>query len=76
VTRCVLTCRTPGANHAHCKARDCHQTFATVSAFDSHRRDGRCVEPWAVGLVEVAGLWATPEQHAANIRRTAALRTP
>lgn len=34
---------TPGTNVAHCGA--CCRTFGGVSGFDSHRKDGKCLDP-------------------------------
>lgn len=50
-TRCGA--RANGRAYAHCGARGCHRTFSSVSGFDRHRRDGQCVDPATVGLVEV-----------------------
>jgi len=34
-------------SHASC----CHRTFSSLSAFDQHRKGGRCNDPTTVGLV-------------------------
>jgi hypothetical protein len=34
-------------SHAGC----CHRTFSSLSAFDRHRKGGRCNDPATVGLV-------------------------
>lgn len=65
-SRCGSTCRTPGPSHAHCAAAGCHRTLASITDFDRHRRDGHCLHPAGLGLVERAGLWASPERHAAD----------
>jgi hypothetical protein len=62
--RCTPACRRPGPSHAHCAAALCHRTFASVTDFDRHRRKGHCLSPASLGLVEAAGLWASPERHA------------
>lgn len=74
-TRCTPECRTPRGTQAHCSV--CHNTMSGVTFFDAHRRDGRCVDPALLGLVEVDGLWFTPEGHesrAVSAARLAALR--
>lgn len=63
-SRCGSTCRPPATSHAHCAAAGCHRTLASVSDFDRHRADGHCVHPALIGLIEKAGLWASPERHA------------
>jgi hypothetical protein len=45
---CRCGTRWAGSNTAHCGA--CHDTFSGVSTFDRHRRDGRCIAPYHVGL--------------------------
>ena len=39
-----------GTSAAHCGA-ECHLTFTSLSAFDRHRRGGKCLDPDEVGLV-------------------------
>lgn len=46
---------------AQCTA--CGETFSTDGQFDDHRYGGECVDPSVLGLVEVDGLWGTPEGH-------------
>jgi hypothetical protein len=63
-SKCRPGCRAPaGGSQAHCSV--CHLTFRAVGDFTRHRRDGRCVDLAAMGLVERGGVWATPEGHAA-----------
>lgn len=40
--------------------------MASVWDFDRHRRDGHCLHPASLGLIEVDGLWATVERHDKN----------
>lgn len=51
-----------------CLCRECGQVFSTVGNFDRHRRNRQCLAPEAVGLVQVAGVWKSP-----NTRPTQAL---
>lgn len=71
---CAADCRRPSPSQAHCAAAGCHRTFGSVTDFDRHRRAGERVDPAALGLVEVAGLWASPERHALDEVRTRRLR--
>lgn len=63
---CTADCRQPINAHCHCTG--CHSTFRSVSDFVSHRQgpvDNRqCAKPASLGLVDVAGLWSSPESHA------------
>lgn len=68
---CTPTCHNPTRAQAHCGA--CHRTLGTVTDFDRHRRAGACLDPATLGLVEVAGLWASPERHANDARKVAVL---
>ena len=47
-------------SHASC----CHRTFSSLSAFDAHRKGGRCNHPAAVGLIArtkpYGDLWGWP----------------
>jgi hypothetical protein len=43
----------------------------SVTDFDNHRFDGRCLDLTSIGLVEDAGLWATPEGQAHHARLSA-----
>lgn len=70
-TRCTPDCRTPKGTQAHCSV--CHQTTSGVTFFDAHRRDGRCVDLSQLGLVNVDGLWSTPEGHEHRAGLTARL---
>lgn len=61
-SRCTGACLAPANSQCHCSV--CHQTIRTVSDFDRHRIGGECLELTELGLVEVDGLWASPEGHA------------
>ncbi|MER7517821.1 hypothetical protein [Streptomyces sp. NPDC126499] len=47
-------------SHASC----CHRTFSSLSAFDAHRKGGRCNNPTDVGLIArhkpYGELWGWP----------------
>jgi hypothetical protein len=60
------------AGQCHCRC--CGRTFRNLGGFDAHRpdRDG-CGDPVAAGLVELDGLWATPEGHAQRTELAARL---
>lgn len=72
---CNCGARWAGLNTCHC-ASGCHETLSSPRAFDKHRRDGRCLDPAAVGLVrsERAGyvVWGFPSDEAATERLRAA----
>ncbi len=68
---CTTDCHPPTPSQAHCGA--CHITMRTVTDFDRHRRDGQCLDPAAIGLVQVGRLWATPEGHRERERDVARL---
>ncbi len=64
------TNRWAGGNTAHCGgAHGCHINFSSPTAFDRHRREGRCLDPAAAGLVTLdrAGyaVWGSPADEAA-----------
>ena len=45
-----------GTSRCHCAS--CHATFTGISAFDEHRRGGRCQHPESAGLVHgTHGYW-------------------
>lgn len=69
-TRCRDSCQRPVTAQAHCSV--CHRTFRGIAHFDRHRRDGRCIPPADLGLVDDGGVWTTPEGAAAR-RHAAAL---
>lgn len=68
---CLATCHSPAPSQAHCGV--CHRSLASVSDFDRHRRRGACLDPASLGLVEVFGLWASPERHSSDFRKAAVL---
>lgn len=45
--------RWSGARTAHCSG--CHLSFTGMTTFDMHRNGGRCLRPWAMGMVAVPG---------------------
>jgi hypothetical protein len=51
-----------GAERSH--ASCCHETFSSLSAFDLHRKGGRCNDPAGMGLVArekpYGTLWGWP----------------
>lgn len=51
-----------GAERSH--ASCCHRTFSSLSAFDHHRKGGRCNDPATLGLVArskpFGDLWGWP----------------
>lgn len=71
-------------NAAHCAARGCHQTFASVNLFDAHRSQegerGACIPPAEVQgrhgeqrLFFRDGMWRGPEltdEQRARLRET------
>lgn len=52
---CQCGARWGGANTAHCSAVGCHLVFSGITAFDAHRRNGRCISPQEAGLILVGG---------------------
>ncbi|MFI2663379.1 FDXHR family putative zinc-binding protein [Micromonospora carbonacea] len=55
---CPTTCTQPTPAQAHCSV--CHHTFGGVTGFDSHRRDGTCLDPATLGFVQRDGVWRAP----------------
>ena len=49
-TRCRPACVQPHGRQAHCPVDNCHHTFTTVSNFDKHRRNGRCLDLATIGM--------------------------
>jgi hypothetical protein len=47
-----------GFKRCHCGA--CHLNFTSLSAFDKHRKDFKCLDPAKRGLVERDGYWGAP----------------
>lgn len=75
-TPCSPGCRQPSPSQAHCMV--CHRTLRGPGQFDQHRCNGHCLDPAVLGLVDLDGLWTTPEGHesrAASAARLATLRT-
>jgi hypothetical protein len=62
--RCHVDCRVPTGNQAHCSV--CHQSFSGVGFFDAHRRNGTCLDPRDLDLVQMDWLWSSREGHAAR----------
>lgn len=48
-----------GEKTSHCG--DCHVTYATLTLFDKHRKDGVCFGPTPDLVCDVEGVWWTPE---------------
>lgn len=48
--------RWTGSRKAHCTG--CCRTFKSVSAFDRHRRDMKCLNPEDCGMTMKDGVWA------------------
>lgn len=65
---CDDTCTRPTPSQAHCAAGSCHKTFGGVGGFDKHRRDGSCLDPATLGMVEIKGVWRTPMDDATRAR--------
>lgn len=45
---------------SRCLCRACGAYFTTTRNFECHRRNGACVDPAAVGLIQRAGIWSRP----------------
>lgn len=60
---CTDACQRPVNNQCHCTA--CHHTFRHTGDFDRHLQGtpDRRIHVVPAGLVERAGIWATPESH-------------
>lgn len=69
---CTPTCHKPTPAQAHCTV--CHRTFGGVSGFDAHRRNGQCLDPVTLGMIERDRVWRTPMADEArrrlDVRRT------
>lgn len=52
--------RWTGLNTAHCTT--CHNTFSGVTGFDKHRKDGECINPPEVGLVDAGRTYSCWKQ--------------
>lgn len=53
--------RFSGLKMAHCSMDYCHQTFSTPNLFDSHRKNGKCLDPGSLGLIQNDfGTWLSP----------------
>lgn len=60
--RCECGATWGGLNTCHCAS--CHLTFTGVTAFDLHRRTGRCQDPRVAGLALADRdyeCWGSPE---------------
>ena len=55
---CNPRCQPPTPSQAHCGT--CHCTFGGVTSFDRHRRNGVCLDPVALGLRKIKGIWREP----------------
>jgi len=67
--RCDERCIRPTPTQAHCGS-GCHVTFGGVAGFDSHRRNGQCLDPANLGMVDRDGVWRrTTDRDAAAIFR-------
>jgi hypothetical protein len=65
---CTPECIAPSPAQAHC-ASGCHTTFRSVSAFDAHRNNGRCLSPTAIGMTaNERGIWSVPLSDADKAR--------
>ncbi len=51
-------CKMPTPSQAHCSV--CHRTFSGVWGFDKHRRNGVCLDPAELGMVEAGQVWRSP----------------
>ena len=52
--------RWTGFDTAHCVS--CHATFTSVTGFDKHRKDGECINPPEVGLVDAGRTYSCWKQ--------------
>ena len=62
----------PGSTHCTCST--CKRVFSNITNFDAHRvgpTDTRyCIDPTTKGMVEINGLWGSPEGHANEMIKT------
>lgn len=58
VSKCIDSCKRPTPAQAHCTT--CHRTFGGSWGFDRHRRDGVCLNPTTIGMMEMEAVWRTP----------------
>ena len=58
MTACTNDCARPTPSQAHCPT--CHETFGGVTGFDTHRKDGVCLDPELKGYVLVKDIWRLP----------------
>lgn len=67
-----------GRDRNHCGS--CHETISSLSGFDAHQPDGKCVPPGSVGLVARPQpwgvLWVWPGDTEALARRKAGVVKP
>lgn len=59
--------RWKGTSKAHCMG--CHRTFKSVSGFDRHRRDFKCLDPADCGMLMKEGIWARPMPESARLAK-------
>lgn len=58
MSRCTSSCKAPTPAQAHCS--QCHLTFGGFYGFDLHRRDGACLNPGDLEMVEMERVWRKP----------------
>ena len=56
---CGKTWTQRGERTSHCGG--CHETFGTLSDFDKHRREGKCLPPAEHLTQDDEGVWCTSE---------------
>jgi hypothetical protein len=54
------TCGKDWTGFKRCHCATCHLNFTSLSAFDKHRKDFKCLDPARRGLVERDGYWGAP----------------
>jgi hypothetical protein len=63
---CQPVSQDPKLKGIQCLCRGCGEVFATLTDFESHRREFSCLEPRETGMELDNGVWGTPE---GNMRR-------
>lgn len=57
-TRCTSECSHPRPTPAQALCTVCHEVFSGIWHFDTHRRDGWCLDPATLNLaLSEAGVW-------------------